>query len=515
MTNMGDYQPLHSVGDCEVNNHVASSHPVVRVKQPGYNRARHMSPLRTFAFVMSILFCLIVIAIFLWAVPCDWATCPAETQQMKSTSWDIPLNGLELKGRVSVVQSARTRGLNLVAMLRGAVWGHSIRDWFAPNSGGLISLVGSTGELAWWIRLTNPPVRLDCTLLDGDLNGIQDCLVLCLNGYLVLVNSISGMLMWHTQSSDKSLVLEDISFPEIIPDVDGDGVKDLAVLCRFAYQQHHVVALISGKRGFIIGQPFESNSCADIHNLTLDDNDYTLYYNCKSENDSYSVQSVSLHELVWKTTATKLKNIKHELIRQAERRISSNEWKVGKHRLNLVNSGECPSQCMVILNITDDKNQTIWGYQAERTYAMRPVIIHFNSSISGFLLKFWQWNSQDHNNKNGNITSSHIKERVVLVTFNSTESAHIVNASQTDIIQLCLGTMCQPELDFQSESLLIVDLDQDGCQELISYLVTYKADEENALANLSSGSHWKLQTKVRVIRLEAELPKLYEAISRQ
>lgn len=62
---------------------------------------------------------------------------------------------------------------------------------------------------------------------------------------------------------------------------------------------------------------------------------------------------------------------------------------------------------------------------------------------------------------------------------------------------------------------LIVDLDQDGCQELISYLVTYKADEENALANLSSGSHWKLQTKVRVIRLEAELPKLYEAISRQ
>ena len=94
MTNMGDYQPLHSVGDCEINNHVANSRPVVRVKQPGYNRARHMSPLRTFAFVMSILFCLIVINIFLWAIPCDWATCPAESQQIKSTSWDIPLNGL-------------------------------------------------------------------------------------------------------------------------------------------------------------------------------------------------------------------------------------------------------------------------------------------------------------------------------------------------------------------------------------------------------------------------------------
>lgn len=101
---------------------------------------------------------------------------------------------------MSVVQSARTRGLNLVAMLRGAIWGHSTRDWFAPNSGGLISLVGNTGELAWWIRLLNLPVRLDCTLLDGDLNGIQDCLVLCLNGYLVLVDSISGKVCFITVS---------------------------------------------------------------------------------------------------------------------------------------------------------------------------------------------------------------------------------------------------------------------------------------------------------------------------
>lgn len=90
--------------------------------------------------------------------------------------------------------------------------------------------------------------------------------------------------MWHSQSMDNSLVLADISFPEIIPDVDGDGVKDLAVLCRFAHQQHHVVALISGKHGLIMGQPFESKSCSDIHNLTLDENDYTLYYDCKSVN---------------------------------------------------------------------------------------------------------------------------------------------------------------------------------------------------------------------------------------
>lgn len=55
-------------------------------------------------------------------------------------------------------------------------------------------------------------------------------------------------------------------------------------------------------------------------------------------------------------------------------------------------------------------------------------------------------------------------------------------------------------------SVLIVDLDEDGSQELISYLVTFQPKGKPAA--------WKLQSKVRLIRLEAELPKLYEAIER-
>lgn len=61
-------------------------------------------------------------------------------------------------------------------------------------------------------------------------------------------------------------------------------------------------------------------------------------------------------------------------------------------------------------------------------------------------------------------------------------------------------------------SVLLVDLDEDGFQELISYMVTYKSSEEECLFNCTSENTWKLQTKVRVIRLQAELPKLYENI---
>lgn len=50
-----------------------------------------------------------------------------------------------------------------------------------------------------------------------------------------------------------------------------------------------------------------------------------------------------------------------------------------------------------------------------------------------------------------------IREQVILVTFNETGeyndgSVKIVNASQTDIMQICSGEGCQPELDLQTDS---------------------------------------------------------------
>lgn len=99
-----------------------------------------------------------------------------------------------------------------------------------------------------------------------------------------------------------------------------------------------------------------------------------------------------------------------------------------------------------------------------------------------------------------------IKETVVLIVFNSTD-IRIENTSQSNIIQFCRASdtkieMCQPDLNYQENSVLIADMDQDGSQELVSYYSTFVENENQR-------NKWKLMTYVQLLRLESELPKLY------
>ncbi|KAG8234679.1 hypothetical protein J437_LFUL015157 [Ladona fulva] len=134
-----------------------------------------------------------------------------------------------------------------------------------------------------------------------------------------------------------------------------------------------------------------------------------------------------------------------------------------------------------------------------------------------------------------------LMERVVLITFNDT-GLHVINASQSEIIQLCervkgfggsgkkkwkigKGKMhadsnfpeqklrCQPELAYQEQSLLVADLDKDGYQELLSYLTTYVDSRKEESELKGNSPKWHLESRVKVVLLEAELPKLYEAVS--
>lgn len=102
-----------------------------------------------------------------------------------------------------------------------------------------------------------------------------------------------------------------------------------------------------------------------------------------------------------------------------------------------------------------------------------------------------------------------IKETVVLIVFNSTDT-RIENTSQSNIVQFCRkddaggnDVACQPDLNYQENSVLIADLDQDGSQELVTYYTTFANEGDDTKMD------WKLVTFVQLLRLEAELPKLY------
>jgi hypothetical protein len=161
-------------------------------------------------------------------------------------------------------------------------------------------------------------------------------------------------------------------------------------------------------------------------------------------------------------------------------------------------------------------------------YGMVPARISFNNAgvatqsiVNGFVLKFWEWNQNPSNEtefvvrnkrykRSDNDTPNQIrflKETVVLIVFNSTDTK-IENTSQSNVIQFCrdIGSeqVCQPDLNYQENSLLIADLDKDGSQELVSYYSTFVKNVDN-----DGKLGWKLKTFVQLLRLEAELTKLF------
>lgn len=124
-----------------------------------------------------------------------------------------------------------------------------------------------------------------------------------------------------------------------------------------------------------------------------------------------------------------------------------------------------------------------------------------------------------------------IRERVVLIVFNSTDT-RIENTSQSNIVQFCRhddavigaaaaaeddattpsqrpAVQCQPDLNYQENSVLIADLDGDGSQELVTYYTTYVSGAGGGGGVGGAEAEWRLVNYVQLLRLEAELPKLY------
>lgn len=361
----------------------------------------------------------------------------------------------------------------------------------------MIALLALTGDTVWYIPLPNTPVHIDCTIL-----GNKRCLILGEKGFLIAIDYISGMRSWTMMSQNISIwpQPEDIDFPTAVP-----TRGELITLSRFKPEQHRLL-FISMDTGLIISEPLVDRKCFDVRNLSYS-SEGDLHYTCIGRNRE-------LWTMIYKLSDSKGKgNIGAEPI-DYTKRLSSEEGGLEEHEVTFTNRGICPNNCQVSVAVTDSSNRTVWSYSADRTHVMSPLPLRFRPHITGFLIKLWQWQDQPLVSSSS-IKVEHIKERIVLITFNKSGLMHVVNASQTDITQLCYlnNSECQPQLSFQTQSALLVDVNADGSQDLISYFVTYHSLGEN-YHKPDKIKDWELQSKVRVVRLEAELPKLYDAVSK-
>ncbi|KAJ8895631.1 hypothetical protein PR048_000967, partial [Dryococelus australis] len=287
--------------------------------------------------------------------------------------------------------------------------------------------------------------------------------------------NVTGVQLWNLRGTsireaDKPT---DLDFPLVVPDLNDDGVNDLLTACSMPQQRNSLI-IISGHTGVILGNSLKIKSCFRVHILSIEN--FTVSYICQ-QGDKEAVREVGIIELYTQATNKPFPNVEkivgapthqHRTYDGRSSIARSLTLSVGGRSLMLENIGRCPTHCNVVVNVTDKRpgqgGQLVWNYTAENTYGMMPVTMVFGNQsgpVSGFVLKFWQWGPREEEDlgRNGShLVIRRLSERVVLITFNSTDM-HIVNASQSDVTQLCfrilnyeLDLNCQPNLSFQEQS---------------------------------------------------------------
>lgn len=549
----------------------------VAILNTSLRKGQPMSSMRKLCFTVSIFVCLLTVVLFVWVLPCsDGNGCPSENEHTHTHNWLSNYEGVELKGTINVVRGILGRSRNLVFMYRG-------NKMFADNGNhpavtkrnGIISLMGNSGKVGWYDEMGNEPSVIDCSLVDADLSGEPDCLVIDEFGEIGCINPVSGQWLWHV--AEKTSVNPDkLSFPLVVPDIDGDRVKDLLIVCSEDNSTYNSLKLISGRTGRMIGQSYTVSNCSYIHKFQLHTG-LNISYNCiKNDTESQVTQPLSHIYALLTNGSLDVSAGGEEIVQHGfygQRADTIRQWNiyaVNNKQLIVENYGLCPDACNVSVTLqetVDGKVNIIRNFNGSRMYGMVPAPLSFNKStdrsktaVHGFVIKFWEWgqsrssansttrptgrpaaargpNSTEFNKFDGILRKKRawnlpntkvsqpetnvrintaimpiqmrlIKETVVLIVFNSTD-VHIENTSQSNIVQFCRGVsgggkkeICQPDLNYQENSVLIADLDQDGSQELVSYYSTFVENE-------SARNKWKLMTYVQLLRLEAELPKLY------
>lgn len=244
-----------------------------------------------------------------------------------------------------------------------------------------------------------------------------------------------------------------------------------------------------------------------------------------------------------------------------QRRSTANQWNIysisGVADLIVENSGKCPYNCTMSIAIKLEDERIMNVVQGSGMYGMVPAVLSSRAgkeTVSGFVIKFWEWTEEtapsnekagEESTTNGprvkrsgtedpprvnwtfvkkgsskapdsnrrekreatgksDLVQRNLKEHVLLIAFNGTTSYKVINTSCSDVVQFCrekttkgMNSFCQPDMNYQENSVAIADLDQDGNQELISFYSTFERQDD-----------WKLVTYVQQIRLEAELMSL-------
>ncbi|XP_011294495.2 uncharacterized protein LOC101898035 [Musca domestica] len=398
-----------------------------------------MSPARRCCFIASLLLCVLTVIVFVWVIPCsEDGSCPAPIDRVKTHNWLNNYTKIELKAGVNIVTGVRSWENNLIFLYRGDAFFPEFR---LDNSkrNGIISLIGSSGAVAWYDEMEDEPVAIDCTLLDVDKNGRTDCLIVDEYGELGAINPVSGQ--WHWRCKERSPQKVDaLDFPIILPDLDRDGVFDILMVTsaatdrqsnkhsarkgdatnRSEVSQRNFLRILSGRNGQPIGEGFKVIECDIVRKLQLE-NGQTVSFNC-IHNKTEAQRSKTLAELFSLITnksligqklvpASKISQHRHYGQRK-DIDSQRNIYSLNGRELIVENRGKCPEDCNVTFILSENRNgkaYTVRNFTSSGMYGMVPAQWHFKNTkpnMSGFVMKFWKWKTESSSSGQTSASSS-------------------------------------------------------------------------------------------------------------
>lgn len=525
-----------------------------------------MSQTRKICFIASIFGTVLVVIVFL-LLPCE-SNCVAPTGFMKTRNWMKSYEKKEFKGDINtVVQMDGPHPRNLVFLYRSdKIFPdlNNIKKSKQRSNGGVVTLSGNSGEVLWTQEMTNEPRSIDCDLIDCDKSGTKDCLILDSVGQLSCLDANGHFIFLYPNPKATKQTRKDLlDFPLILPDLDGDKVNEVMMGSPNGKLNSTDLIILSGANGKLLLK--EPQNCSNIHKLQID-TDFVVKFICMVKEDTEQQILRNLTELYTQVSKKPLNLKKLEPIakinqhkfygRRKTTLAQTTITNVLDKELVIENKGSWPRESKVSIKLTSlvkGVKKSHYEYSSSKVYAMNPVPIFLNNSksgIHGFVVKLWIWNGTEINynldksrlkrsadkrdlkaqrSNYTNQTSTggslyktkvfYLKESIMLIVFNSSAKMKVQNVSQSDIVQFCQRssaqkldkgdneTVCQPELNYQENSVLVTDIDGDGSKELVSYYSTFMKNVETN--EDITADHWKLKTFIQLFKLETELPKLY------
>lgn len=270
-------------------------------------------------------------------------------------------------------------------------------------------------QVAWYDELANEPSIIDCNLIDADLSGDNDCLVIDEFGEMSCINPVSGQWIWHITETH---IPGKLNFPLVLPDINRDGVKDLLIACTVQIPTsqnvtHNALKLISGANGRQIGSNYIVHRCSYIHRFQIDAQ-LKISFNCiindtdirvtKALRDIYTQatnQTIDLPERI-----NEIESNQHKFYGQRKDTLRQrNIYSVNEKQLIVENYGVCPNACNVTVTLLEEqkgKPKILRSFNGTRMYGMVPARLAFNNTqdpskpaVHGFVIKFWEWSIND------------------------------------------------------------------------------------------------------------------------